>query len=298
MESNTAFFELSKAYPHVDTSSADAVACVLFSLHEEIFPNELEARLRLQKGCAELQRLFNGGFPNFQPVDTPYHDLEHTLQVTLCLARLLKNAIKRDRFISSELFERALVAAFFHDVGYFKKEGDKEGTGAKYTAHHELRGALMAATYLYQKNWAAPRIYSIQRLILSTSPDRAIRAILFADEDEAFLGAALCSADLLAQMSDPRYLKRLPLLYAEFQESDAFLEVPHTCRSFPTLEALLDHTALFWDQVLNKRLIEDCQSVYRYLEEPLMGINPYIRAIEAHLKVLKHSSRSEKNRKK
>ena len=32
---------------------------------------------------------FTGYFQDYQPIDTGYHDFEHTLQGTLCMARIL-----------------------------------------------------------------------------------------------------------------------------------------------------------------------------------------------------------------
>ena len=282
---------LTAAYPAVETHSAAAVAAALSALHAEAYPAARIERGRIALQCEALEQLFHGGFPGFQTVDTPYHDLEHTLQVALCLGRLLTAAHKNGGpIISAEAFERALVAAFFHDVGYFKILGDNTGTGAKYTAHHELRGALMAATYLPTKGWEFNRITSIQRLILATAAERAVRAINFQDSLEAFLGACLCTADLLAQMSDPRYLERLPLLYQEFEEADLFADIPLERRLLNSKEDLFAKTPFFWHEALNKRLIFDCNSVYRYLELPYgSGHNPYIQAIEAHLKVLAKS---------
>ncbi len=279
---------LTAAYPTVDTHSAAAVAAALSELHAGLYPEATLERSRITIQCEALELLFHGGFPGFQPVDTPYHDLEHTLQVALCLGRLLATAHKNGGpTISAEAFERALVAAFFHDVGYFKILDDNTGTGAKYTAHHELRGALMAATYLPTQDWEFSRVTSVQRLILATAAERAVRAITFQDPLETFLGACLCTADLLAQMSDPRYLDRLPLLYQEFEEADLFSDTPPERRLLKSKEDLFAKTPFFWHEALNKRLILDCNSVYRYLELPYgSGHNPYIQAIEAHLMVL------------
>lgn len=283
-----AFREFERAYPAVDTHDALSVAKALSSLHETLFPTAQDERQRLEKSCEALYLLFNGTFPQFQAADTPYHDLEHSLQVVLCLARLLAGAILYgNQHLSSEAFERALISAFFHDIGYFKRKDDALGTGAKYTIHHEIRGTLMAADYLAQKSWPIERIQSVQRLILATGADRAIRAILFRDTEEAFLATCLCSADLLAQMSDPRYLDRLPLLFEEFAESDRFLEIPEDRRAIKSVEELFQQTPQFWQETLEKRLVLDCNAVYRHLETPYgSGQNPYLRAIEANLRMI------------
>ena len=43
----------------------------------------------LAKAFADFTRLFEGQFPGYRACDTRYHDMQHTLDVTLTMARLL-----------------------------------------------------------------------------------------------------------------------------------------------------------------------------------------------------------------
>lgn len=275
-------------YPFIDTQSIFSTWKGLEHIHHHLFPDARLERKRLQFFCEEIQRLYKGGFSGFQAADTPYHSLEHTLQVVVCLARLLQGAIIRgEKNLSAEAFERALVAAFFHDVGYFKQVDDADGTGAKYTAHHEIRGALMAGTYLAKRKWSIYRIVSVQKLIFSTASARAIQCLLFDSVEEHFLAQALCTADIVAQMSDPFYLKRLPQLQLELAESQAFLAAGGAVvQHAHSMDELFKETLSFWQHVLDHKLTLDCGGVYTYLAIE-NGLNPYLIAIEKHMQAIR-----------
>ena len=66
------------------------------------------------------ENLFAGRQPEYQAMDTAYHDITHTLQATLCLVEILHNRHFTDATprIGAEDFRRALVAILFHDIGY------------------------------------------------------------------------------------------------------------------------------------------------------------------------------------
>src|SRR3954469_5404512 len=100
---------------------------------------------------------FTGKYLDYQPIDARYHDLEHTLQVTLCMARLLRgwHLAKAIPTLTQRMFELGILAILFHDTGYLKKRGDNEGTGAKYPLVHVDRSAEFAGTLLAAKNFSA-----------------------------------------------------------------------------------------------------------------------------------------------
>src|SRR5512138_808417 len=89
---------------------------------------------------------FTGNYRDYQAVDAHYHDFEHTLQGTLCLARLLRgrHLAHAQPVISERMFQLAILAILLHDSGYLKKREDTKGTGAKYTVTHVARSAEFA----------------------------------------------------------------------------------------------------------------------------------------------------------
>ena len=83
---------------------------------------------RLDRAFSDITRLFAGEFPGFRPCDTPYHDIQHTLDVTLAMARLVDGYERaRTRGMESfdaELFQLGVITAMFHDIGYLRTEDD------------------------------------------------------------------------------------------------------------------------------------------------------------------------------
>ena len=69
----------------------------------------------------DFDALFAGRMPGYAGVDTVYHDRQHTLDVTLAMARLLaghEQQVDADTRLGPERAVLGVVLALFHDVGY------------------------------------------------------------------------------------------------------------------------------------------------------------------------------------
>jgi hypothetical protein len=80
------------------------------------------------------QRIFAGRYPGYSKCNTRYHDLEHTTDTFLAMARLIHGAVEAGRAIDRHMVLPGLVGTLLHDIGYIQTDGDRAGTGAKYTA--------------------------------------------------------------------------------------------------------------------------------------------------------------------
>ena len=97
------------------------------------------------------------------------------------------------------------------------------------------------------------------------------------------MGCALATADYLGQLSDPHYPEKLGYLYAEFNESDEFANVPAERRAFKTADDLIRRTPGFWTKFVRPKLERDFESTFRWLERPLgSGKNGYLDAVAAN----------------
>jgi hypothetical protein len=116
-----------------------------------------------------VENLFDGKYPEYQAMDTAYHDITHTLQATLCLAELLFRRFQSNvaPHIQAIDFRRALVAVLLHDIGFLKKVDDNEGTGAKYSHIHEHRSCVFARELLEGRGWSEDDVRFIENLIRS-----------------------------------------------------------------------------------------------------------------------------------
>ena len=230
---------------------------------------------------------FTGRYRDYQAVDARYHDFEHTLQGTLCLARLLcgRHAAGAEPKLSQRMFQLALLAILFHDTGYLKKRADTEGTGAKYTVIHVNRSAEFAAQLLGEKGFAPSEIKAVQNMICCTGVNAALSVIPFQSEMEKIAGFALGTADLLGQMAAEDYVEKLPILYAEFAEASACSkDRTHFIALFSSAADLMQKTPTFWEKFVRMKLDRDFGGLHQFLNDPYpSGPNNYFERIEANI---------------
>jgi hypothetical protein len=205
-------------FPAVDTRDLVAVQAEVESIFSSLFPEADGAFIPRSFNWTE--EWFTGRYPGYLAIDARYHDLEHTLQGTLCLARLLRGrhfAGPRP-VLTPKGFELGLLAILMHDTGYLKRVNDTEGTGAKYTATHVRRSGEFARQFLAEKGFNATDTHSVQNMIRCTGVNVDLMAIPFTSELDRVIGFALGTSDLLGQMAAPDYVEKLPVLYAEFAD--------------------------------------------------------------------------------
>jgi hypothetical protein len=238
----------------------------------------LEDRVdRLQSIFGYVRRLFLGEVPGYQACDTLYHDVEHTMECSLAMSRMISGLNKAHAdFLTPERAEWGLVAVLLHDTGYIKTTDDAEGTGAKYTQTHVLRSAAFAARHMGAYGYSEEAIMAMQNMIRCTGFDVKIGKIGFQDEREHILGCCLGTADLLGQMASPHYLKKLPILYHEFAEAGI--------EGYAGEEDLMRKTPGFFRSFVMKRFEEDLKGACHFLEYYFPdGRNHYLIAIERNI---------------
>jgi len=271
-------------FPLVDTKDVQAVAAVTRAAIRRLHPAADTALI--DRLFRDIEHMFCGRYLDYLPLDTRYHDLEHTLQAALCLVQLLEGRTNARVVpsLTTRQVEIAIAAALLHDTGYLKLRSDREGTGAKYTYVHVIRSCAFAASYLPTVGFAGEEVDLVENAIRCTGPRSDIANIQFAGEVESFLGCALASADLLGQMAARDYVDELPYLYAEFEESDRFFHVPYERRQFRSPRELIAKTPAFWQTFVLPRLSKDYRGVYRFLaESDATGTNEYLEAVEQNL---------------
>lgn len=232
---------------------------------------------------------FTGYFRDYQPVDTRYHDFEHTLQGTLCFARIMHGRFGTEAkpVLTSRFFELGLLGILLHDTGYLKKWDDMRGTGAKYTAVHVNRSAEFAAQLLTEKKFTREDIRAVQSMIRCTGVDAALDKIPFENEQEKITGFALGTADLIGQMAADDYVEKLPVLYEEFAEAEAY-SGSGFISGFTGPEDLMQKTPMFWKKVVLGKLEHEFGGLHHFLNSPYPhGPNAYLNRIEANLERLK-----------
>ena len=275
-------------FPPVDTKNAPAVASFVEAKFAQMYPGAslswLETLFR------DMEDLFTGRNPDYAPNDVRYHDLEHTLQATVCLTLLLegRHIAGVEPRVDPRQFELAMSSVLLHDAGYLKLRSDRVGTGAKYTFCHVLRSCSFAASYLPTLGASDHEVEAVLGAINCTGPTKEISRLYFREPVERVIGCALATADYLGQMAAADYPDELEILFNEFQESDNFIHLPAARRIFKSAEDLKQRTPMFWQKFVLRKLESDFQAMYRFLARPFPhGPNPYLEAVERNIAEIK-----------
>ncbi|HEY2340975.1 MAG TPA: hypothetical protein VGH75_10630, partial [Steroidobacteraceae bacterium] len=266
----------------VQVSSPQAVLGAVEALYRPSWPGMSLDPLR--RAFAHFERLFGGQVPGYHGVDTVYHDRQHTLDITLALARLIvgyERQSEEGRRLGGARATVGLVTGLFHDVGYLRRADDHESqNGAEFTRTHVSRGARFLQEYLPVLGFGAwvPVASEIIHFTGYEVPFAEIESRV-ADPRDIILGHLLGSADMIAQMADRCYLEKCrDRLYAEFVLGGVALPVSERGPEVKYASGLdlLRQTPEFVSDVREKRLDGDFDRAYRYLEILYGGRNPYL----------------------
>jgi len=164
----------------------------------------------------DVLRLFQGQYPGYQACDTNYHDLKHTTDTFLAMARIIHGAAITDCHFSDRGVALGLISALLHDTGYILTL-DEEGPGAKYTLSHVRRSIAFMDSYFAERGFLRDDFEFCHAILNCTGLDVKINETRFESTENEILGKMLGTADLLSQMADRTYLEKLPFLYDEFK---------------------------------------------------------------------------------
>ena len=243
----------------------------------------------LNRSFKDLARLHHGEYPGYRACDTGYHNLQHTLDVTLAMARLMdgyERSRDRDGALGPKLFGFGVVTALFHDIGYLRRATDtRHKNGAEYTLKHVTRGAKFVEGYLTELGMAKLAPVASQ-IIHFTGYEQPVSKIRVPNLTFRLLGNLLGTADIIAQMADRCYLEKCrDRLFPEFVEGGlaARNESDHRASvQFKSAEDLVVKTPGFYRNAM-ARLDDQLGGVYRYAETHFGGRNLYIETINKNI---------------
>lgn len=250
----------------------------------------------------DFELAFTGRMQGYFGVDTVYHDQQHTLDVTLAMARLMAGYERRHAGTPLALGGgRATVGIFlalFHDIGYLRERGEEAQNGAEFTRTHVSRSARFMSFYLPTIGFAH-WVPLATELVHYTGYEKTFEQIgaTVTDPRDIALGHLLGTADMIAQMADRCYLEKCrDRLYPEFVLGGVALPVgPEGYRGVRYASGLdlLRQTPQFMQETIDKRLDGAFGSAYRHIEALYEGRNPYMEAIRRSLDYLQQVLRGE-----
>lgn len=172
---------------------------------------------------------------NIANSDALYHNVEHTILVTLVGQEILRGKHIREGGISCEDWLHCIISLLCHDIGYVKGvcRQDRElerlyATGRDGTMVALPAGASDASLTPYHVDRAKLFIeerFGGHKLIDAEIIKRNIELTRFPvpvaedHQDTVNYAGLVRAADLIGQLSDPRYLKKITCLYYEFEET-------------------------------------------------------------------------------
>ncbi len=283
----------------VQVSNPAAVRSAVRELFASTYPGAPFDKLWL--AFYDFERLFTGRYPGYLGCDTTYHDMQHTLDMTLALARLVagyeRSAEPAER-LGPDRARMAIVTSLFHDAGYIRHaERDRDfDNGAELTLHHVSRSADFLRRYLPELGLA--RDAAVASMIVHfTGYELDLDNIELEDPRDAVCGHLLGTADLIAQMADRCYLEKCrDRLYKEFVLGGIAVENNRPGEYSVRYESghdLLRKTPDFYREVLQTRLKSKFNRAYRYIEVLFDGQNPYVEAIRRNMEHLVRILKSE-----
>jgi hypothetical protein len=282
----------------VQVSSPPAVRTAVLQLYSDTWPGA--PLTTLETALADFERLFTGQTPGYLGVDTVYHDLQHSQDMVLTMARLMAGYEKSHAdgpHIGAERALMGMVTALFHDSGYIRETGEKNiANGAVFTRQHVTRSARHLGRYLPTIG-LADWVPVSTRIVHFTGYEMPLDLIRVGDPRDRLVGHLLGTADMLAQMADRCYLEKCrDRLYAEFVLGD--VAAHRSAAGVKVLYGsgldLLRQTPQFVETTIDNRLGGTFGHAYRHVEPLFGGANPYMDAIRQNVGYLRGLARSSR----
>jgi hypothetical protein len=215
----------------VTTLLIDRLAARLHEAYQRTYGGERSDILR------EIAAGVQVAFEHLARCDAAYHDVEHTLMVVDAGAEILRGRQLSEGSVTPMDWLHVTLALLYHDIGYVRGvcEGDQPGawrtgtgdrvvdlppgrTDASLRPWHVDRGMRFV-----RERYAGHPLVDAERLARLIDYTRfPVPAGPVYAETTSFRG--LCrAADLIGQLGDPNYLRKISALFSEFRETGQHL---------------------------------------------------------------------------
>jgi hypothetical protein len=272
------------------TTDAAVVSAEVVRLFKGLYNGEASTE-QLERAFGDARRLYRGEHPDYHPCDTEYHDIQHVLDVTLAMARLM-DGYERSRGsgeapLRCDVFVVGILAALFHDFGYLRRRNDRRHRyGAEYTLTHVSRGSAYLRGYLGELG-LGNHARTAAMLVHYTGYERLAETIRIADALLRRVGHMLGTADIIAQMADRCYLEKCrDRLFPEFVLGGLAGRRLAGSRSLPQFSSgddLVQKTPAFYQSAC-KRLELQLARAYEYAARHFGGQNLYLEEMQKNVR--------------
>ncbi len=164
--------------------------------------------------------------------DALYHNVEHTAHVTLVGLQILKAKQERERVVSPETWCNTVIALLCHDIGYVRglcraDSSNALATGLEGQTFRAVTGtsdAVLMPVHVNRGKRFIDEHFFDSDLVDAHFVNACIERTRFPVPDDPWYAQTddypglVRAADLVGQLSDPRYLSKLSAIFYEFEE--------------------------------------------------------------------------------
>ena len=191
--------------------------------------------------------------------DAPYHDLNHTIAVTLVGQEILKGKHLRDGGVSPQDWLNFTVALLCHDIGYVRGvcRNDRDGcfvinaenetvdlapgaTDAALAPYHVERGQIFI-----RERFGDNLNIDVETVCANIEYTQFPVPEAYDTESGPDYPVLLRAADLIGQLGDPHYMRKISALFMEFEETGVNAKLGY--QTSADLRAA--YPAFFWNMV-------------------------------------------------
>ncbi|MBI4641885.1 MAG: metal-dependent phosphohydrolase [Candidatus Tectomicrobia bacterium] len=232
---------------------------------------------------------------NISNTDTLYHNMDHTMMVTLVGQEILLGKHLSEGGVTPEDWLHFMVALLYHDIGYLKGicRNDKDGvyatgvdeklveipaggTDAALTPYHVDRSKLFI-----RERFGGKLLINIDTEVIASYIEMTRFPIPDDDfhKDTKGYPGLVRAADFIGQLGDPHYLRKIPALFYEFEETGTNARI-----GYKSPGDMRENYAKFYWNVVSPYI----QDALRYLRVTLEG-KQWIANLYSHVFAIEHS---------
>jgi len=237
---------------------------------------------------------------NIANSDALYHDIDHTIMVSLAGQTILEGKHLREGGVSPRDWMHFMVAVLCHDIGYVKGVCRRDthdsfatgvgdavvnipptGTDVALTPYHVDRSKLFvrerfgeSILHNIASQLDAEMIASYIEMTRFPSPDGEMY------RDTKGLGGLVRAADFIGQLGDPDYLRKVPALFYEFQELGINEKIGYKSPD----DMRINYASFYWNSV--NPYIQDAVRYLRLTEDG----KQWIANMHSHVFDAEHAS--------
>ncbi len=238
--------------------------------------NETDIQLLIANARNALEIIANS--------DAPYHDTNHTIMVTAVGMEILRGKILIEGNVSAKEWVHFVVSLLNHDIGYVRGicRADRNGryainqeyetiappagaTDAFLTPYHVDRGKMYIAERFANDEW-------LDVELLMNNIERTRFPVPSEDDaqEETDFPGLIRAADLIGQLADPQYFRKIAALFAEFKETGQAAKMGYTTAA----DLRAGYPKFFWE-VVNPFIAEGLRFLRRTQEGQTWVANLY-----------------------